>query len=226
MNYIKINFFIFISLITGATLNACYVDLYINEIEKYTGPDIIFNTDDKPEKELPNQVSFPLPWLYSIPLTRTGNTQWFFTSAIEGAVPYFGEAVAITNKAITEIYVVRGHTPNGDWFYVYFGLAAYPKFHNESFTVYQGNIVYIACKNTSRIHNNCCYPQNAQYLDSATINLEIKKHLTNTTDSESEEFQNILTKLFLRKKDSYYIDGRLISSVCLQIANRKKRYII
>lgn len=216
----------FISLLmNNAALDGCYqVDLRIDDIEPYTGPNITFNPEHNPEEVNFNQVSFPISWCYPVAITATGNTRWFFTSAIEGPIPYLGEAVTITNHALTDIFVVRGKAHNGNWFHVYFGLdSCNPKFFNNAHTVYQGNIIYLLCKDPSRLlDNNHCYIDNAKYLDSTTIKAEIKKYLPNPQDwhCESQAFQHVLKSLFLQKNDSFYFNGRLFSSLYFWASRR------
>lgn len=228
MNYKKTRFFTTIFLVilmNNAALNGCYyVDLKIHDIEPVVGHDITFNSQHKAEEVNFNQISFPIPNCHPIPITATGNTRWFFTSAIEGPVPYLGEAVTITNHALTDIFVVRGKAGDGNWFHLYFGLDSYnPKFLNATHIVYQGNIIYLLCKDPSRLRdNNHCYIDNAKYLDSMTIKTEVKKYLPNPNDwnFESQAFQDVLKALFLQKSGSFYVNGCLLSSLCFWASHR------
>src|SRR5262249_19293736 len=147
-----------------------------------------------------------------LPLEVFGTIKWFFSSAMRDPVLYFGEAIAVTNPSITNVYAVRGQTDNDNWVHIYFGLDAHnPKFSNATYSVYQGNILYVVSKNISPTEkNNYYFSFDAKCLDSATINAEISKYIK----VDSPAFPYVFKNLFLRKNGSDYICGCLISSVC------------
>lgn len=194
----------------GSHVHACYIDLTKNDIENYIGSKITFHAEYQPEEEHHNQISFPKNLCYPVQLDTTGDIQWFFTSALKGSSPCLGEAIAVTNQYITHVYVVSGEAYNGNWFYVYFGLDINnPKFQNKKHSAYQGSPLFIVCKNTSYMINT-----HAKYLDSITMESEVRKYLPLATncDYKSQIFQNTFKNLFLWRDGSLYTHGRLVSS--------------
>jgi len=216
-----------LSIPAASTLNACYVDLSMHDIQTYTGPDITFYNEYNAQEEHYNQVSFPIVMCDPLTLENATNSRWFFSSAIEGPTPYLGEAIAIINQSITHVYAVRGQTRNGNWAHIYFGLDAHnPKFSNETYRVYQGNILHVKCKNRLHSENsNHTFSPDAKYLDSNTIAAEITSLLPEKYwDNDDPLFQRVFEFLFLQRDDSYYVYGHLVSSVCYwtQIENTLK----
>jgi len=203
---------------TASHLHACYIDLSKDAIERYVDSTIAFHPHHWPQEEHHNQISFPVLFCYSISLEITGDTRWFFTSAIEGPTPHFGEAIDVTNVSITHVYLVRSEMQKNNWFYVYLGIDGNnPKFSNATHTVYQGDpLCIVRQKALYMVHNDI------KYLDTATMDIEVKRYLfdpQNKCDYQNRPFQDAsidaFRQCFLQKRGSFFMNNRLLSSAPL-----------
>lgn len=194
-----------------SNVHACYVDFTKHDIERCTGSEVIFHAEYEAQEEKYNQISFPKSLCHPVYLDTTGDTRWFFTSALTGATPYLGEAIVVTKDAITRIYLVSGSTRNGNWVYIYFGLDTNnPKFQNKTHVVYRGNPLFVVCKDNSHTVGN-----DAKYFDNVTIESEVRKHLPDeykNCDYSSQIFYDTFANLFLWRDGACYTHGHLISS--------------
>ncbi len=233
MNRQNIQFFIALIMLTtllaGSSVHACCIELSKDTLKNYMGPDrITFNAEEYWDGY--HEFSFSTDQCYQLSIQNSGTIKWFFSSALEGKVPYLGEAIAITDNSITHIFAICGTTKYNNWFQVYFGInASKPKALNNTYAtyedkiivttypIYEGTILYLFCKNGSGTEKKLQhYSFDAKCLDSTMINAEIRKYLSyeDDYDSDSPAFQEILKRLFLRENGSCYMYERLISSVC------------
>ncbi len=206
-----------------------YVQIGDYQVEYHTGAQIKYFGEYSAYRVRPDFVSFPLERCDPLPTEQAGSIRFFFTSAIEGALPVPGQPVHIIAPNITQVVVVRAKSEsNGHTAQVYVGIDL-NKFKRAGYKgcnkIYIGEILAIQYKDTQHVEMTGCYfGPSAKYLDSTVVGKEMKNHLENPIDYNwsSPVFQQHLNRLFCNQPDVYFQHGCLMSNNCYWTKDENK----